>query len=80
VRSLPLALEPYIALADDETFDFRWSDKEIKTVLAGWRGGLSIWKIADRIRRDPDEVMILLIDLARRGAIKPRPGWVWGGE
>lgn len=41
---------------------------------------LADWAINKRVRRDPDEVLVLLIDLARRGAIKPRPGWVRGKE
>lgn len=61
-----------------ETLDFIWDEKDIKQIDQLWRDGYSIWDIAEQFDRDPDELLILLIDRAKRGRIKPRKGGVLG--
>lgn len=68
----------YIPLENDFDFHWEWALEEKRAVVAGWRKGASVWALAEQLKRDPDELMLLLIDLSRRGKIKPRPGWVWG--
>lgn len=66
----------HIALED---LDLSFTRAEVAAVIEGWRRGDHVADIADRIRRDPDEVAVLLIDLARCGRIARRQGGVFGG-
>lgn len=59
----------YIACLD---MDFSWYPVEVNKVINMWQEGKSIWEIAEEQNRCPDEVAILIIDLARRGKISPR--------
>lgn len=63
-----------------EELNFVWCDDEATEVADMWRMGIPIDLIADNFARDPDEVAILLMHLARRGRIKARPGGVFGGK
>jgi len=66
----------YIAF---EAFDFSWYKKEVERVIRYWKYGLSLAEIGKRINRDLDEIAILLMDLGRKGKIKPRKNGIWGG-
>jgi len=71
-------LERYIAL---EGLNFFWCERtEIPVVERLWREGAPIWEIADKVKRDVDEVAILIMDRVRKGFIRPRPGGVFGSE
>jgi fructose-1,6-bisphosphatase/sedoheptulose 1,7-bisphosphatase-like protein len=61
----------YIACED---MDFVWSEKDVSRFDFFWNNGLGIEKIAKRLKRDIDEVVILIMDRARKGYIKPRKG------
>ena len=69
--------ETYIALLD---LNFGWRPQDVKRVKDAWRAGKPLDEIARMIRRDADEVAILLMDLARKGEIEPRPRGVYGGR
>jgi len=76
----PLAVKRrkiYIAL-DDLDFDFFWDEAEIPDIERMWNAGFSIWDIAKACMRDPDEVLILIMDRIRKGFIEPRPGGAYG--
>ncbi len=60
----------YIAL-DDLNFDWRPSD--LHRVAAWYREGKPLSYMASYLRRDHDEVALLVMDLSRRGEIEPRP-------
>jgi len=81
MRKDPLKLRPkaelYIAC---EEMDFSWNYKEIEKVIVWWGRGLSIEKMAQRLERDPDEVLILLVDLARKEKIGRRKNGIFGEE
>jgi hypothetical protein len=66
----------YIAL---EQLDFSWRPAVIATVKEMWKSGIPLADIVAEVDRDPDEVLVLLIDLARRKWITSRPGGIWGG-
>ncbi len=68
--------QPYIALENGH-FNFSWPPLVVREVIAMWQAGVSAWKMTDR---DIDELVILIIDLRRRGIIKDRPGGLWGDE
>lgn len=59
----------YIAL---EELDFIWDADEIPDIERMWRQGYSLWDIAHACDRDPVEVLLLIIDLERKGRISPR--------
>jgi len=61
----------YLAL-DDQAFEFGWDWWEVEMVQTLWKKEVSIWRIAERVYRDPDEVVVLVIDRARKGKIKER--------
>lgn len=61
-----------------EELDFTWAEKEVKQVTEMWKEGKSIRAISYVLKRDADEVLILIIDLLRAGNIKQRPGGALG--
>ena len=58
----------YIALAK---LDFSWKKKDVKKIIKYVERGATIETIAGIYKREPDEVFLLFLDLARRGKIKP---------
>jgi hypothetical protein len=69
--------ELIIALED---LDLSWFQDEVDKVKKLWEFGWYIADIAKQIKRDQDEVAILIMHLARCGEIKKRPGGVFGNE
>lgn len=67
--------ELYIALSE---LDFSWYPGEVEQVAQLWREGLHIADIAEKMKRDIDEVVILIMDLARRKMIGPRKNGALG--
>ena len=64
----------YIACED---MDFTWDERQVYAVAEMYRKGATVYEIAadPGIDRDPDEVAILIMDLARQGVIEPSD---WG--
>ena len=69
--------ETYIACLD---MNFGWRPADVARVREAWKAGMPVDEIAQMVRRDCDEVTVLLIDLARKGEIEPRPRGVYGGR
>lgn len=67
----------YMAL-DDGAFEFGWSNEDVERFDQLWHEGYPIWDIADILKRDVDEVAILLIDRARRKKVKNRKNGAFG--
>lgn len=65
----------YIALQD---LDFSWYPREVEKVRELWAQGKSVRKIGKIMERDPDEVTLLIMSLARERRISPRPGGAIG--
>lgn len=65
----------YIALID---LDFSWSSKQVQKVKKMWWKGYSISDISSSLKRESDEVFLLLMDLARKGEIKKRKKGIFG--
>ena len=61
----------YIACSD---LEFGWTKDEIKVVRNAWDAGFGTATISKALNRDPDEVLLLLVDLRRKGAVKRRGG------
>jgi hypothetical protein len=49
-----------------EEMNFAWSNKEVRNFEKMWLEGMGLKQIAEQLKRDPDEVLILVIDRARR--------------
>ena len=67
--------ELYIALSE---LDFSWYPGEVEQVAQLWREGLHIADIAEKMKRDIDEVAILIMDLARKNKVRRRKNGVFG--
>jgi hypothetical protein len=65
----------YIALQD---LDFSWYPWEVEKVRELWTQGKSVPRIGKIMDRDPDEVTLLIMSLAREKRISPRPGGALG--
>ncbi|MGF7046360.1 hypothetical protein J2T13_000836 [Paenibacillus sp. DS2015] len=62
-----------------EDMDFHWSNNEVRSFEKMWLEGLGVKEIAEKLQRDPDEVLILVIDRANRNKrIKARTHGVCG--
>lgn len=68
-------LNTYIACED---IDFTWCTTEVRLFDELWQQGLSIVVIANKLEREVDEVVMLVIDRARVGAIDCRTGGIFG--
>jgi hypothetical protein len=61
-----------------ESLDFSWKKQDIQTFREMWQDGVGIAGIASKLRRDPDEVVLLVMHEAREGTSEPRRGGVYG--
>lgn len=61
-----------------EDVNFRWEDSTIKRVIRLWKCGVSLSEISRVVKRDADEVFLLLLHLSRSREITKREGYVWG--
>lgn len=68
----------YIAFLEDEEFDLSFKRSVKNRVVELWKEGHSSECMAREIKRDEDEVAVLLIDLARRGEVMKRRNGVRG--
>ncbi|WP_026572481.1 hypothetical protein [Bacillus sp. UNC438CL73TsuS30] len=55
-----------------EDMDFVWDKPELKALKKMWEKELSVNYIADYFDRDPDEILVALIHLARNDKIARR--------
>lgn len=65
----------YIACED---IDYIWRERDVAEVERLWREGYDIRCIAAAVKRDVDEVLLLILDRARHGVLKRRPTGVFG--
>ncbi|MGE6593019.1 helix-turn-helix domain-containing protein [Bacillus mycoides] len=59
----------YIAL---EELDMFWDEDEVSRVKGAWKKNESVFAIGEKLQRNPDEVALLIMDLARKGVIGKR--------
>ena len=65
----------YIALRE---LDFSFEEFEVMTTIEMWSRGKSIIAISDVLKRDCDEIAILIMSLRRDNKIEDREGGLWG--
>ncbi|PWW06294.1 hypothetical protein DFQ01_103196 [Paenibacillus cellulosilyticus] len=63
-----------------EDMNFAWDEVEVRKFHELWKAGVGIFDIAEQLKRDPDEVALLIIDRSRQHRIQPRTGGIWGEE
>lgn len=74
---LAYSKEPlYIACMD---LDFGWKRTQLETVIEMWNQNYHPRAIAKKVKRDVDDVAVLLISLGREGRIQRRPSGLFGG-
>jgi len=57
-----------------EDLDFLWKQKDLIHIAEMWKEGDSVLSIAKHFKRDPDEVVLALLHLAKEKKIKKRKG------
>ncbi len=55
-----------------EDMNFIWDEWELEELAQCWKKGVNIYRLAERYERDPDEVLLALMHLAREDRIKQR--------
>ncbi|MDF2790827.1 MAG: hypothetical protein K0S80_3928 [Neobacillus sp.] len=63
-----------------EDLNFFWAEEELTDLSFQWSDCKSIQEIADYFKRDPDEILVAIIHLAREDKITARKGGVIGGS
>ena len=61
-----------------EDIDFCWTPAQISDLREMWRAGISGPDIAVHLRRDEDEVSLLVMDQRRQNKIRDREGGWFG--
>jgi hypothetical protein len=62
-----------------EDIDFIWDEQELTEIKEMWDRGISIHSMTKAVgRKDPDEVLMTIIHLARKNKIKRRPDGPYG--
>ena len=59
-------------------WQFEWYPSVIEQVIQYYNAGDSLLQIAKKVDSEPRDVLLLLIELAEKGKIEEREGWVWG--
>ncbi|MHB1420820.1 MAG: hypothetical protein ACYCX4_14785, partial [Bacillota bacterium] len=62
--------EPLYTMLED--LDFSWYAGQVQQVIGWWNEGISIFEMGICLARDPDEIAMLIMDLARQGRIQKR--------
>ncbi|MHC2450293.1 uncharacterized protein (DUF952 family) [Bacillus altitudinis] len=60
--------------------DFIWDEKDIIAFRQMWQNHEPVRHIANRLARNVDDILLLIIDQAELGKIEPRKGGVFGKE
>lgn len=67
----------YIAL---EEMNFDWKVEHVSEFETLWNEGYSLHEISKKLKRDMDEVAILVMDRCQKGFIKPRKNGIFRGD
>lgn len=60
--------------------EFAWNKEDISKVKQMWNENYSLKEIIEFIKREGDEVFLLLLHLSRKNQIKVREGFLWGNK
>lgn len=67
--------ELYFPLQD---LDLTFTEKEVEDTLELWEAGIHIADMARQLKRETEEVFILLLDLAMKRKIRERENGIFG--
>ena len=70
-----IPINPYIALED---LNFDWALKDIQKFDHLWNEGKSLQEIARILKRPQDEIVVIILDRARKGKIQKRKNGIFG--
>ncbi len=62
-----------------EEMDFSWTKQQVLDFVYLWEEGQTLINIANYLKRAQEEVLLLALDQATHGVIKPRKGGLIGG-
>jgi hypothetical protein len=71
----PAKMDRVIVLED---CNFIWEAKELREMVKLWKSGMSVETMAEHFERDPDEVLLAIIHLAKDKRISGRKGGAFG--
>jgi hypothetical protein len=57
---------------------YSWWPEEVESAIELYNRGYSLTIIARRVKSTPRDTFLLLLDLAEKGRVKQRPGFLWG--
>lgn len=60
-----------------EGYDLTFTKKEVEQVKSDYKNGIPLLEMAEKLKRDQVEIAILLIDLAEKRRITPRPSGIF---
>ncbi len=60
-----------------EGFDLTFTREEVEKVKKYYRKGIPLLEMAEKLKRNQVEIAILIIDLAEKGRITPRPSGIF---
>lgn len=63
-----------------EELDFHWCEDVAIEVIKMWENGVPFTDIVEHCKRDPYEVVLLLLQMARDGKIQIRAGGIFGSS
>jgi hypothetical protein len=55
-----------------EELDFVWDEPELDEIVQMWNEKVSVFEMGERLKRDPDEVLLAIIHLAREDIINQK--------
>jgi hypothetical protein len=61
-----------------EDLDFVWEESELSEMVTMWNRGVSVETMGKHFNRDPDEVLLAILHLAREAQISSRPSGLKG--
>jgi hypothetical protein len=59
-----------------ENLNFFFDESELNEIKKMWKSNLSVNYMSDYLERDPDEIILAIIHLAREDRISPRRGGI----
>lgn len=62
-----------------EDLEFTWKKSDIELIKKMWESNCSLERMIKTIKRDGDEVFLLLLHLSRNKELKKRKNYIWGG-
>lgn len=63
-----------------EGWDLTFTSAEVKSICAMWSAGISVPDMAAKLKRQQEEIAVMIMDLSQMAVIGLRERGVYGGE